>query len=178
MIGLDRNGQRWIVTHRVDWLDPVFVWLSHIGAYGAVWLGLALVAALLWRRSQLFLLVVAAELVAELASLSLKYAIGRPRPPLRYPTPEPLVHVPGTPSFPSGHAATSFACAAILAFAAPKLAVPLLALASAIAFSRVYAGVHYPLDALGGAALGVAVATALRLLVGDPRRSRRGLRGS
>ncbi len=178
MIALDRHGQRWVVTHRTGWLDPVFIWLSHIGAYGAVWLGLALLAAVLWRRPQIFLLVAAADLVAELSSLGLKYAVGRPRPPHRYPSPEPLVHVPGTPSFPSGHAATSFACATLLAFAAPKLAVPILALASAIAFSRVYAGVHYPLDALGGAALGVAVATALRLRAGGPRRPLRALRGS
>ena len=76
----------------------------------------------------------------------LRHAIGRERPPLRFPEPHPLVHVPGNPSFPSGHAATSFACAATLAWLTPLSPVALYVLAALIAFSRVYVGVHYPLD--------------------------------
>ncbi len=74
-------------------------------------------------------------------------------------------------SFPSGHAATSFACAALLAWLTPLPKVALFGLAALIAFSRVYVGVHYPLDVLGGAALGLAIATALRLLATGRRRS-------
>jgi undecaprenyl-diphosphatase len=84
----------------------------------------------------------------------------------------PLVRLPDNPAFPSGHAATSFACAALLAWLTPLPKIPLFVLAGLIAFSRVYVGVHYPLDALGGALLGLAVATALRRLVEARRRSR------
>ena len=76
-----------------------------------------------------------------------------------------------TYSFPSGHATVSFACATTLALAVPRLTWPLFTLATLISFSRVYVGVHYPLDVLAGAALGVAIAIALRTLAAALRRS-------
>ncbi len=155
----------------MHWLDEAFVALSHLGSTGIVWLLVAALAALLWRRPSIFAWVLAGDLIAELAAYGLRQAIGRDRPPLRFAEPRPLVHVPHSGSFPSGHSATSFACAALLAWLTPLPKVPLYALAALIAFSRVYNGVHYPLDVLGGAALGLAVATALRLLAGARRRS-------
>jgi len=108
--------------------------------------------------------VLAGDLIAEISAHALRHAIGRERPPSRFAEPDPLVHVPGSPSIPSGHATTSFACAALLAGLTPLPKAPLFALAALIAFSRVYNGVHYPLDVIAGAVLGLAVATALRLL--------------
>lgn len=66
-----------------------------------------------------------------------------------------------THSFPSGHTATSIACATVLGTFAPRLRVPFFVLAVLIAFSRLYNGDHYPLDVLGGALLGLLVATAV-----------------
>jgi undecaprenyl-diphosphatase len=152
-------------------LDDVFVALSRIGSQGAIWLVIAAIAALYWRRPAIFLYVTLADLIASVSAFLLREAIGRERPPLRFAEPHPLVHVPGNPSFPSGHAATSFACAATLAWLTPLSPIALYALAVLIAFSRVYVGVHYPLDVVGGAALGLGVATALRLLVEARRRS-------
>ena len=151
----------------------MFVALSRIGSDGAIWLLIAIIAAFYWRRPAIFLYVAVADVVADLTASLLRHAIGRERPPLRFPEPHPLVHVPGSPSFPSGHAATSFACAATLAWLTPLSPIALYTLAALIAFSRVYVGVHYPLDVLGGAALGLGVATALRLLVEARRRSAR-----
>jgi undecaprenyl-diphosphatase len=160
----------------VHWLDDFFVALSHVGVNGLIWLLVAALAVLVWRRPAIFMYVLAGDVLADALSYGLRYAIGRDRPPLRFPEPHPLVRVPMNPSFPSGHAATSFACAALLAWLTPLPRVPLFGLAALIAFSRVYNGVHYPLDALGGAALGLVVATALRLLAEALRRSERGQR--
>jgi undecaprenyl-diphosphatase len=154
-------------------LDPIFVGLSHAGTFGAVWLVIAVALALLRRRPELVLLVLAADAAADLLAFVLKRYVDVERPAVRYAHPKALVTVPRDHSFPSGHAATSFACATILAFAFPRLAVPLYLFAAAIAFSRVYVGVHYPFDVVGGALLGVAVAIALHRLASAPRRSRR-----
>jgi undecaprenyl-diphosphatase len=115
--------------------------------------------------------VAAADLAADGLAYVLRDAIGRDRPPVLYPEPEPLVRVPHQPAFPSGHSATAFACATVIGWTAPRLRIPAFVLAAAIAWSRVYVGVHWPLDVLGGAALGVLVATALLMLAEALRRS-------
>ena len=130
------------------------------------------VLALVWRRPWLLVLLLASDFVADGLSLALRQAIGRDRPPLVYPEPKALVAVPHTGAFPSGHASSAFACATVLAWASPRLRVPALVLAAAIAWSRVYVGVHWPLDVLGGAVLGVLVATVLLKLAASPPRLR------
>ncbi len=134
-------------------------------------LGAAL--AVIWRRPWFLVLLLAADFAAGGLSYALRQAIGRERPPLVYPEPAPLVHVPHSGSFPSGHASIAFACATVFAWASPRLARPAFVLAAAIAWSRVYVGVHWPLDVLGGAVLGVLVATALLMLAASPPRLRR-----
>jgi undecaprenyl-diphosphatase len=136
-----------------------------------VWLLLAALAFVLWRRPPIFVYVLAGVLIADIGSYALREAVGRRRPPSRFAEPEALVGVPNNPSLPSGHASTSFACAALLAWLTPLPKVPLFTLAALIAFSRVYVGVHYPLDVVAGAVFGLAVATALLLLAGGRRRS-------
>jgi undecaprenyl-diphosphatase len=155
----------------MDFLDDVFVALSRIGAQGAIFFIIAAIAALYWRRPAIFVYTVIGGLSADLLSFILRFAVDRDRPPLRFPDPEPLVRVPGNPAFPSGHSSAAFACAAILAWLTPLPKIALFTLAALIAFSRVYVGVHYPIDVLGGALLGLAVATALRRLVEARRRS-------
>jgi undecaprenyl-diphosphatase len=129
-----------------------------------VWIVLALLLAASRRLPSVFLIVTGGVLTADMLALALKLAAGRDRPYIADPTQEPLVGTPLDLSFPSGHAATSFAGATLLAWYVPRLALPLYALAALVAWSRVYVGVHYPIDILIGAVLGVVVATSFRWL--------------
>jgi undecaprenyl-diphosphatase len=134
-------------------------------------IGLAL--AIVWRRPNVFLLVATTALTTNVVTSLLKYVVQRDRPPTVVLDPEPLVGVPSTSSFPSGHTSTSFACAYVISRLAPRLTVYVFVLAALIGFSRVYVGVHYPLDVLAGAVLGLVVAKALLMLLEALRRSQR-----
>jgi undecaprenyl-diphosphatase len=154
----------------------VFEGLSYAGRLGLIWIVIALVLSAVYRRWGVLVLTVVAVALADWTTTAIKAIVDRPRPFVRYPEPDVLVPRPLDASFPSGHAATSFAAATILSFAFPKWTPAFLLLATAIAFSRVYVGVHYPLDVIAGAALGALIATALRLLVANPPRLRRATR--
>jgi undecaprenyl-diphosphatase len=151
-LGWDHRLERWQVGHRAVLLNHAFEWLTRAGRSGVIWLVIAFVVALLMRRGEILVQTAAADVVALLASDVLKAAIPRSRPHL-----DPLIDVPRTHSFPSGHATTSFACATVLAAAVPRLGIPLYLLAAAVAWSRVYVGVHWPSDVLAGAVLGTGV---------------------
>ena len=160
-----------MVSHRVDWLDPIFVGLSIVGSQTLIWLLIAAVLALVWRRPPIFLTVAATAVTVSLINGGLKLLVQRDRPPAVILDPEPLMQVPTTSSFPSGHAASSFACAYVLSRFAPRLRWFLYVLAALIAFSRVYVGVHYPIDVIAGAIFGTLLAIALLRLLGALRRS-------
>jgi undecaprenyl-diphosphatase len=169
---LDRSVQSWVVEHRVGLLDLFFEALSYIGSFGLLWLVLAVaISGFSWSRPWLWTRVGVAILLAESVTGALKEWVERDRPPVVDPDPEPIMRLPETYSFPSGHATVSFACATVLALAVPRLKYPLFALAALVAWSRVYVGVHYPLDVLAGAVLGVALAIALRTLAAALQRS-------
>ena len=176
MVSADRSLQQWVVDHRWGVLDPLVEGITLAGSFGAIWLLVAIaISGFSWRRASLAIRTAATILVAEAVSGGFKEWFGRARPPLRDPDPEPLVSLPATSSFPSGHATVAFACATVLALAVPRLRWPLLALATVIAFSRVYVGVHYPLDVLAGAVLGVAIGLVVRYFGAAIRRVARRL---
>ena len=66
---------------------------------------------------------------------------------------------PADHSFPSGHAASSFAAATALALFYPRASPLGYTLATSVALSRVHLGVHFPSDTAVGGAIGVAIGT-------------------
>ncbi len=138
--------------HTVRWVRRY----SRLGEHGAVWLVVGAVGVGTdgdrrghWMRAT------AAVGGAYVLSTSIKLAIGRRRPVI-----EDLPHLMATPtglSFPSSHSTSSFAAAQAFGRLLPR--TPLLAAAGAMAFSRLYLGVHYPSDVAAGAALGTVVGT-------------------
>jgi undecaprenyl-diphosphatase len=72
---------------------------------------------------------------------------------------------PGSWSFPSGHTGSSFASAWILSTIWPGRAPFFFALASAVGFTRIYVGAHYPGDVTSGAFLGMVLSETVRRIV-------------
>ncbi len=67
-------------------------------------------------------------------------------------------------SFPSSHAVNIFAAAFFLSQPLKKLSPLFFGIAGIIGYSRVYIGIHYPLDVIGGAAIGLLIAWPMRWL--------------
>jgi undecaprenyl-diphosphatase len=92
----------------------------------------------------------------------------RPRPFVAHPHDTTLLVAPSSePSFPSDHAVAAFAIAFVVAFVGRRMGAAFLAGATLIALTRVIAGLHYPGDVLGGAAIGLFSAAAVFWLGGD-----------
>ncbi len=95
--------------------------------------------------------------LASALSYSIKISVKRPRPYTTYPDIITKKGHGSTFSFPSGHTTTAFATATSLSLAFPKwyVIVPSYTFASAVAYSRMHLGMHYPTDLLAGIIIGV-----------------------
>jgi undecaprenyl-diphosphatase len=176
---LDRDLFTWVVEHRAAPFDWLFVVLSVIGQAGLVWIALAPLLALRAGKPVLFTTLVTAATVwtADLLAVGLKGVADRERPYEMIPAADPLLRWDVSSSLPSGHAATSAAGAVILAYLIGRGGLWLGLLAVAIGFSRVYIGVHYPLDVLAGAAVGGVVGLAAVALLRARARAKPGPAG-
>ena len=64
-------------------------------------------------------------------------------------------------SFPSGHTSMAFMAQTVLSYGFKKWRIVLFVLALSVGFARIYVGVHYPLDVLGGIAVGMGIGYAV-----------------
>jgi undecaprenyl-diphosphatase len=82
----------------------------------------------------------------------------RPRPFVAHSSVHVLLSHSSDASFPSDHAAAAFAIAAVVVALRARIGVVALVAAVAVAYARVYVGLHYPGDVAAGAVIGIAVA--------------------
>jgi undecaprenyl-diphosphatase len=150
-------------------LDKMMIFISSLGNEGMCWIVLALVFFLLGYRKKVWRdrgVVLASAMLADvlLCNVILKPLVNRTRPYvlLGYDT---IVSPPGDASFPSGHTAISFAAAAALYAINKKWGIAAYIFSVIMGFSRLYLGMHFPLDVLAGAVVGtVSAKIALYLL--------------
>lgn len=105
----------------------------------------------------------AASLLALVAALAIQHFYVHQRPFVLRTDVRLLLKHSADASFPSEHATVGFALATGILFFRARLGLLLVALASLTAFSRVFVGIHYPYDVLGGAAVGAISAGLARL---------------
>lgn len=159
LLALDRQVFNFVTSFPpVQLLNDIAIFLSGVGTWGIVWVAIAVF--LFFREEKrdhwFFVSTVFVLIGGLLSEFLVKNLIARPRP----------TDLISTYSFPSSHALLAFAFAFVLSHEEPKLARWLYTLALLIALSRVYLGVHYPLDILAGSILGIIVGW-LSLMLGN-----------
>lgn len=156
---LDYKIMTYIVEFlRTDVATAVMRFFSFLGDHGLLWIavGVVLLCTAKTRRFGVALLL-ALLLAVLLSEYGVKFLVARARPFITHPTLVPLITPPSGYSFPSSHATTAFACAAVLFCMRKSVGIVAGLVAMFIAISRVYLCVHYPSDVLVGMLLGVVV---------------------
>ena len=149
-------------------LDGVMKFVSKLGDHGMIWIVIGVLFLLMgfwkkvwFRNGFLLLFSLLADLI--LCNKLLKPLFDRTRPyyVLDY---EPLIPPVGDASFPSGHTAVSFAAATAIYAINKKWGIAAYAFAVLMGFSRLYLGVHFPLDVFCGAIVGTVAAKLVLFL--------------
>lgn len=142
---------------------------AFVSSYSSVFFAAAFFAAIVFacffRRKERAGLILSAALIMPaviIVNHFIRSLVSRPRPFEAVEGILPLVcHFPGH-SFPSNHAAASFAVACLIYMVKPAAGIVFFVLSFLVSFSRVYAGLHYPSDVL----VGMALAGGISALIG------------
>lgn len=117
------------------------------------------------RNTELLLLAFISAFVARFVVTGLIHILyNRPRPFEVLSGVRQLVNHDIGGSFPSGHASLAFAVATAVSFYYPKTSILFFLAAISIGIGRIAAGVHWPSDILGGAAVGIVTAWLVRFI--------------
>lgn len=151
----------WIQENlRNDFLTPVFLFITKLGDAGFIFLVLSVLLLIVpGTRKTGIAAGVSLGVTSLLVNLILKKLFCRVRPYEWGTGLELLIEKQSDYSFPSGHTAAAFAVAVVVYRLLPKkYGVPVLIFAFLMGISRIYVGVHYLGDIIGGALTGTAVA--------------------
>ena len=146
-----------------------YLWV--LNQYGtAVTIPVATAVALLFRKWRLALSLAISGVAVYMLALVIKEYVSRGRPSaLLQGVVERETFSPDSLGYPSGHAAVAWAITIIvLAYLGRRWQIAAIVLAIVVPIVRMYVAAHLPLDLIGGAALGVTVASAVNLLLGVP----------
>lgn len=141
---------------RSRFLDKAMKLVSASGNYGIVWIAAAFsLIAMGGEKRRAGLLMIASLMVeASACNLIIKPSVKRVRPNDAHGL---VISIdrPKDYSFPSGHTAAAFAAAYSLYLSNKRSGILMLYSAAVMGFSRVYLLVHYPMDVVAGAAIGM-----------------------
>ena len=146
---------------RFSWMTPIMQGISAFGFFG--WFILTILL-LVFRKTRDAGKVAAVSLAIEaiVVNLMMKLIFARIRPFDAFNFLMPIGKLPTDYSFPSGHTANSFAVALSAVHMLPrKEGIPLVILATLVAYSRMYLGVHYPSDVIGGFLVALVISQAV-----------------
>ncbi|MEF9916730.1 MAG: phosphatase PAP2 family protein [Lachnospiraceae bacterium] len=143
---------------RIDGMNGVWKIITSLANSGWFWIALSTVLLVPKKtRAAGFLALLSLGIGFLITNVWLKNMVARPRPYVEIDALTILIRAPHDFSFPSGHTCSSFAAAGVYYKMLPKkFGVAALVLAGLIGFSRLYLGVHYPTDVLGGLMIGLA----------------------
>jgi undecaprenyl-diphosphatase len=154
---MDTSLLHYVIQLRRPWLDDVMLLASALGAAGFIWWVTALITMVFpSKREAAYRMLLAGALTWGVSELALKPAFDRARPFEVDSSISVIDARPVTESFPSGHAAMAVAYALAGSRMIPGSAWAWWTLAIIVAVSRVYIGVHWPSDVVGGAIIGLA----------------------
>lgn len=136
--------------------DTIMPFITRLGDAGFIWITISiiLICTKKYRKVGITSLL-AISIGTILTEGVIKHLVERVRPIIAYPIDNPLIKLPISFSFPSGHTASSIAVAYVLSTYIKRYKFYFISLAVLIGFSRIYLYVHYFSDVLGGAVVGL-----------------------